>query len=35
VTKEDYNGSYKYLFPIEPTGRAVAASGDEIILINL
>jgi hypothetical protein len=27
--------SYKYLFPIEPTGRAVAASGDGIMLTKL
>jgi len=30
-----YKTSYKYLFPIEPTGRAVAASGDGIMLTKL
>jgi len=30
-----YKHSYKYLFPIEPTGKAVAASGDGIILMTL
>jgi hypothetical protein len=29
------NDSYKYLLPIEPTGRAVAASGDGIMLTKL
>jgi hypothetical protein len=29
------NDSYKYLFPIELTGRAVAASGDGIMLTKL
>jgi hypothetical protein len=31
----NYNHSYKYLFPIEPTGRAVAASGDGVLLTAL
>jgi len=30
-----YNASYKYLFPIEPTEKAVAASGDGIMLNSL
>jgi hypothetical protein len=30
-----YKLCLKYLFPIEPTGRAVAASGDGIMLTKL
>jgi hypothetical protein len=30
-----YNEALRYLFPIEPTARAVAASGDGIMLTSL